>query len=108
MKKLLISFIGLVALSSIAHAEIPNYTIIIKEHKFIPEVTEIPAGQKVKLIIDNQDSTPEEFESHSLKREKIINGNSKGVVLVGPLNSGEYEFFGEFNEDSAQGKIVVK
>ena len=83
-------------------------TLVIKDHRFIPEALEIPAGQKVKITIDNQDSTPEEFESHELNREKIIPGNSKGIVFVGPLEPGEYPFFGEFNMDTAQGKIIVK
>lgn len=82
--------------------------IVIKDHKFIPDTVEVPAGQKVKLIIDNQDPTPEEFESHELNREKIIKGGKKGVVFIGPLEPGTYPFFGEFNEATAQGKVVVK
>ena len=66
------------------------------------------AGEKVKLLIVNEDSTPEEFESHKLQREKIIRGNSKGTVFVGPLKPGTYPFFGEFNEDTAQGQVVAK
>lgn len=82
--------------------------INIKDHRFDPETVEIPAGKKVKLLIRNQDPTPEEFESHTLNREKIIPGNSEGVVYIGPLDPGTYEFFGEFNMDTAQGKVVVK
>ena len=85
-----------------------EYTITIKDHMFNPEITEIPAGQKVKLIIVNDDDTPEEFESHDLKREKIIRGNSKGIVFVGPLDAGTYDYFGEFNMDTAKGQIVAK
>ena len=59
-------------------------------------------------MIKNEDATPEEFESHALNREKIIPGNSEGVVFVGPLDTGEYPFVGEFHEDSAQGKLIVK
>lgn len=85
-----------------------EYTLVIKDHKFVPETLEIPAGQKVKVIIDNQDPTPEEFESHELNREKIIQGHSKGIVFVGPLAAGTYPFFGEFNMDTAKGQIVAK
>ena len=86
----------------------PEYTIVIKEHKFHPDSVEVPTGQKIKLIIDNQDPTPEEFESHTLYREKIVAGNSKITIYVGPLDVGEYEFFGEFNESTAQGKLIVR
>ncbi len=85
-----------------------EFTLIIKDHKFVPETLEIPAGEKVKIVIDNQDTTPEEFESYELNREKIIPGNSKGIVFVGPLEPGSYPFFGEFNMDTAKGVILVK
>lgn len=87
---------------------VEEISLVIKDHKFIPDTVEIPAGQKVKLIIDNQDPTPEEFESHELNREKIIKGGKQGIVFIGPLEPGTYPFFGEFNEDTAQGKVVVK
>lgn len=85
-----------------------EFTIRIKDHKFIPEVTEVRSGEKVKLIIVNEDPTPEEFESYELNREKIIKGGKNGIVFIGPLEPGEYPFFGEFNMDSAKGKIVAK
>ena len=73
-----------------------------------PSELQIPAGEKIRLVVDNQDPTPEEFESHSLNREKIIPGNSKATIFVGPLKPGTYEFFGEFHQETAQGKIIVK
>jgi len=63
---------------------------------------------KVKILIINQDPTPEEFESHSLNREKVIAGNSSASIYVGPLDAGSYKFFGEFNEATAQGVIIAK
>ena len=89
-------------------AEKPEFTIVIKGHKFQPAELTIPAGVKVVLIVDNQDSTPEEFESHELQREKIIPGNTRAKVFVGPLEAGSYPFFGEFHEATAQGKLIVK
>ena len=85
-----------------------EYTIAIENHRFIPEVVEVPAGERVKLVIDNRDSTPEEFESHSLRREKVVAGNSQITIWVGPLEPGEYRFFGEFHEDTTQGKLIAK
>ncbi|MEZ4753041.1 MAG: hypothetical protein R3A13_01875 [Bdellovibrionota bacterium] len=34
------------------------------------------------MIIKNEDSTAEEFESYDLNREKIVTGNGKIVVFV--------------------------
>lgn len=85
-----------------------SYELSIREHQFQPAEMVIPAGEKVRLVIKNEDSTPEEFESRSLKREKIIPGKSQVVLPVGPLSPGTYEFFGEFHESTAKGRIIVK
>lgn len=98
----------LMVLSPSAWAQIPVFEIEIREHLFFPAEFEIPANQKVKLIIYNRDATPEEFESYELNREKVIVGNSQGIVFIGPLKPGEYPFFGEFNLKTALGKIIVK
>lgn len=108
MKKHILLAVILAAVSSPALAEAPVFEITIKDHKFSPATVEVPAKQKVKLVIKNQDTTPEEFESHDLNREKVIAGNSEGIVFVGPLDAGEYKFFGEFHEKTAQGKLVAK
>jgi len=88
--------------------EPPSFEIVIKNHKFEPPVLEVPANTKIKLIVKNQDPTPEEFESYELNREKVIPGNSQTIIFIGPLDPGTYPFFGEFNQATAQGKIVAK
>lgn len=80
----------------------------IKNHLFIPSEIVIPENTKVKLVIHNRDDTDEEFESYELNREKVIIGNRKGVIFIGPLPAGEYPFFGEFFPKTAQGKVIVK
>jgi len=89
-------------------ADTPEFTIAIKNHRFEPAEVTVPAGKRVKLIIDNQDATAEEFESHELKREKVIAGHSKGIVWVGPLKPGTYPFVGEYHEDTAKGRLIAK
>ncbi len=106
MKKLLI-MLGFLLPFSVQAAD-GEYKLIIKDHKFSPERLEVPAGQKVKIIVENQDPTPEEFESYSLNREKIIQGNSKATIFIGPLEAGSYDYFGEFNQSTAKGLIIAK
>jgi hypothetical protein len=98
----------LFALVQTAQAEMPEYDLVIKNHEFVPANLTVPAGQKLKLVIENLDPTPEEFESHLLNREKIIPANSKAVVYVGPLEPGSYPFFGDFNPQTATGTITAK
>ncbi|MCC6598477.1 MAG: cupredoxin domain-containing protein [Alphaproteobacteria bacterium] len=104
----LLAVLGLFLMTSLPAAAAEEFTITIKDHRFTPETLEIPAGQKVKLVILNQDPTPEEFESYELNREKIIGGNSKGIIFVGPLKPGTYPYFGEFNMETAKGQIIAK
>jgi plastocyanin len=85
-----------------------SYTLTIRDHKFAPAELEVPAGQKIKLLVKNEDGTPEEFESHSLKREKIIPGKSQATISIGPLDPGAYDFVGEFHEATAKGRIIAK
>ncbi|NMF89153.1 cupredoxin domain-containing protein [Aromatoleum petrolei] len=86
-------------------AEIP---LTIRNHRFEPAEVRIPAGQKVRLVVHNQDGTPEEFESHELNREKVIPGGAKASIFIGPLQAGKYPFFGEFNEATARGVVIAE
>lgn len=86
----------------------PEFKLVIKDHRFTPTELEVPAGEKIRLVVENQDATPEEFESYDLNREKIVAGNGRIVLYVGPLKPGRYEFFGEFNMATARGWLVAK
>lgn len=95
-------------LATAATAATPEFEIEIRNHLFQPDTLTIPANTKVKLIVYNRDPTPEEFESFELNREKVIMGGRKAIIYIGPLPPGEYPFFGEFNPQTALGKIIVK
>lgn len=103
--------IGLTALLAVATGALaadPELKLTLKDHRFSPAELTAPAGQKLKLIVENQDATPEEFESYSLNREKIVPAGGRIVVYVGPLKPGRYEFFGDFNASTARGWLVVQ
>ena len=84
------------------------YEIVIKDHKFSPEELIVPANERIKLKVHNQDATPEEFESHDFNREKIIKGNSTATIFLSPMAPGKYHYFGEFNMDTANGYIIAQ
>jgi len=98
----------LLLLPALASSADLEFSIAIKDHRFVPAELRVPAGQKIKLLIDNQDATPEEFESHELNREKVIPGKSKSFVYIGPLAPGRYPFIGEFNQKSARGAVIAE
>lgn len=94
--------------ASPALAEMATVPLAIQNHRFVPTEITIPANTKVRLLISNRDPSAEEFESDDLRREKVIPGNSQGVVFVGPLPAGTYGFFGDFHRATAQGRLLVR
>jgi hypothetical protein len=105
MKKLLLISLFLPLATLAADAD---FTLVIKGHRFQPAELTVPAGKKIKLLVENQDATPEEFDSHPLNREKVIAGHSSATIYIGPLSPGRYTFIGEFFADTAQGAIVAQ
>jgi hypothetical protein len=108
VRSALFSFALILATGANVAAQEPTYTLIIKDHRFQPAEIEIPAGQKIALIVKNDDPTPEEFESTELRREKVVPGGQQVTVYIGPLKPGRYEFFGDFNPKTARGHIIAK
>ena len=93
--------------STLAVAE-PEALLVIKNHRFDPVELKVPAGQRIKLTVHNQDATPEEFESKKLNREKIVPPGAKVVIYIGPLKAGKYDFVGEYNEATAKGVVIAE
>jgi hypothetical protein len=102
--------IGIVSLlvAGTASARADDYVLTIKNHQFSPAEIKVPANQRVAITVNNEDATPEEFESSALKVEKVVAGKSKAVIRIGPLKPGRYPFIGEYNEATAKGVIIVE
>jgi plastocyanin len=98
----------LAAPAQVRSADEFEVTITIKDHKFDPAEIKVPAGKAVKLTVKNLDATAEEFESKTLKVEKIIAGDGTGVIRLKPLAKGSHKFFGEYHEKTAQGVLIVE
>jgi plastocyanin len=82
-------------------------TIIVRDHHFVPAEVAVAAGTKVELIIRNEQTTPAEFESTSLHREKVVAPGTSVSIFIGPLSPGRYEFFDDFHP-ATRGGIVVR
>jgi len=105
----LLSLCTAISLTTASFAQSPEaFTLTIKDYRFTPAELSVPAGKKFKLIVDNQDSTPEEFESKQLRVEKVIPGKRKATLNLGPLKPGSYPFVGEFHEATAKGTLHAK
>ena len=102
----LAALFGTVAIASASHAA--DATLTIKDHKFNPAEITVPANEKITLTVKNEDSTPAEFDSSDLKREKVITGGKTAIVKLGPLQPGKYNFMEEFHEETGKGVLIVK
>jgi hypothetical protein len=97
----------LIALAPAQAQQAADISISIKNHRFQPTEISGPANVPITLHVKNQDPTPMEFESVSLRVEKVVPGNSTGVVRLRPLSPGRYNFFDDFNQQ-ANGVLVVR
>src|SRR5690349_19995668 len=104
----LTSLAVLLAVAATAAAAEPEFLLVISDQRLTPAELVVPSNARVKLVLANQDATPEEFDSHALNREKVVAGRSKAVILIGPLAPGGYPFMGEFNAATAQGAVVAR
>ena len=82
--------------------------LTIKENRFIPQEIKVKADTKITLIVKNEDQAAEEFESASLRLEKLIRPGGTITLHVFPLKPGTYEFMGEFHSDTARGRLIVE
>ncbi len=99
---------ALLLFTNLAFAEDLVFKIELKNRTMNPNVIEVAANTPFTIEVVNTDNTAEEFESNSLKIEKIIPPKRSAKFKVKPLAAGEYEIFGEFHMDTCQGKIIVK
>jgi hypothetical protein len=82
--------------------------LVFRNHRFEPSRIEVPARVKFRLRVQNTDDTADEFESSDLNREKLVPPGQTITVFLGPLDPGEYKFFGDFHQDTARGVMVAK
>ena len=95
----------LIAAPAMADDAIP---LKLKDHKFTPAEIHVKANVPNVITMSNEDATAEEFDSTSLKVEKVVAGNSSGNVRLRPLAPGRYPFMGEYHSDTAQGVVIAQ
>ena len=108
MTKLFSVLALLLALAALAMAQQPvSLSISVKNHRFQPAELSAPANVPILLHVKNLDATPMEFESVTLRVEKVVTGNSEGVIRLRPLAPGRYNFFDDFHQET-NGVLVVR
>jgi hypothetical protein len=90
-----------------ARAQDTTLSLTVQNGRFQPAELRAPANKPFVIAIKNGDAKPVEFESVSLRVEKVIAARSQGTVRIRALAPGRYEFFDDFNQ-SNRGAVVVQ
>lgn len=105
------AFAAAVLIACLAHpalADDPTFKIEIKDGVISPLVLEVPANTRIRLEVSNTGTSPAEFESVQLKKEKVIAGGNTTVMVIRNLDPGTYDFFDDFHIDLPHAKIIAK
>jgi len=108
MRNILIGAALAISLAAPALAEEAAVKLVLKNHQFVPHDPEAPAGKTLVIEVSNQDATPSEFESKTLRVEKVVPAGGAVTVKVRALTPGRYRFFDDYHEDTTEGFLVVK
>jgi heme/copper-type cytochrome/quinol oxidase subunit 2 len=99
--------LGLFPVAGATAQERAALAITLKNHRFEPAELHAPANRPLAIAIKNLDATAIEFESVSLRVEKIVAPGASGTVNVRPLAPGRYEFFDDFHQET-HGTLIVQ
>ena len=110
MKKLTLSAVCAIAMLAGAPSQAQQATevqVSYSNGQFQPSELRASADKPITFRVKNLDAKAMEFESKSLRVEKVVAANSEGVINVRALKPGRYEFYDDFNE-KARGALIVQ
>lgn len=103
----LMTLAPLTAGGHVAAQQASAISISVKGGRFVPSEIHAPANRPLTISVKNLDGAAIEFESVSLRVEKVIAPGAQGAVRIRPLSPGRYEFFDDFHQQT-RGTLVVQ
>ena len=110
MKRLTLAALCAIATLQAAPSQAQQATEIqltYSKGQFQPSQVSAPANKPISFRVKNLDAKAMEFESTSLRVEKVVAAGTEGVINVQALKPGRYEFYDDFN-DKARGALTVQ
>jgi hypothetical protein len=110
MKKLTLAAVCAIAMLQVSPSQAQQAAevqVTYSKGQFQPGEVRAPADTPITFRVKNLDAKAMEFESKSLRVEKVVAANSEGVINVRALKPGRYEFYDDFNE-KARGALTVQ
>lgn len=97
----------LAALPALAADEV-TLQLVARDGRFFPAQLTAPAGKVIRIELANEGQTAIEFESLSLRKEKVLAPGGKSVVIIRTTTPGEYTFFDDYHPATAQGVLIIR
>ena len=110
VKKIVLAAICAIAIFLSAPSQAQQATEIrltYSNGQFQPSEVRAPPDKPIAFRVKNMDGKAMEFESTSLRVEKVVASGTEGVINVRALKPGRYEFYDDFN-DKARGALTVQ
>jgi heme/copper-type cytochrome/quinol oxidase subunit 2 len=82
--------------------------LTLKNHRFQPAELHAPANKPITIRVTNLDATPSEFESKTLRVEKVVAAGATITLQIRALAPGRYRFFDDYHEDTTEGFLIVR
>lgn len=97
----------LVLIGPAAAEDDPVFRIEFKDGAVTPKRLEVPANRRIALELHNVGTTPAEFESVQLRKEKVLAPGTSSVLVIRTLDPGEYDFFDDFHPGTPSAVLVA-
>ncbi len=98
----------LVLLPGLARAELPGALLVLQNGRIVPSQLEMPAGQRLKLRLQNKGPGPIEFENLDLRIEKVLAEGGESFIVLAPMRPGRYRFVDEFHPETGVFELVIR
>lgn len=100
---------GACLLATIAFADdSPTFVIDLKDGAITPPSLEVPANAQFTLELRNSGSSPAEFESIELRKEKVLGPGANSFIVIRRLDPGEYRFFDDFHPGMPPATLIAR
>lgn len=86
----------------------PTFRIEFRDGVITPLTLEVPADTRFRIELSNVGTSPVEFESVELRKEKVIGPGNETVMVIRRLAPGSYDFFDDFHLDMPHAVLVAR
>ena len=82
-------------------------SVSVQGQKFQPQEVRAKAGEAITLKVTNNDATPIEFQSATLRADALVSPHTTAIVQVPALPRGRYSFF-DLAHAGTQGVLILE